>query len=205
MDTAKAAADSARILIAEINEQMPRTLGNAFVPFDRIDAFVHTDRPLIEHVDAPETEVDARIGELIAGLVEDGSTLQMGIGSIPNAVLARLHDKRDLGVHTEMFSDGVIDLVERGVINGRKKRVHPGVLVSSFLMGTRRLYDFVDDNPQVVMLGADYVNDTRSSIVDAPSTMVVNGTQLKVYAWYDNEMGYAHRLVDVALMVREAS
>ena len=92
--------------------------------------------------------------------MEDGATLQMGIGAIPDAALAALGDHRDLGIHTEMFSDGVIDLVERGVITGRHKRVHPGTLVASFLVGTRRLYDFVDDNPQVVMLGADYVNDT---------------------------------------------
>jgi acyl-CoA hydrolase len=106
------------------------------------------------------SDVERAIGTHCAELVEDGATLQMGIGAIPDAALAALAGHRDLGVHTEMFSDGVIDLVEKGVITGREKKVHPGVLVGSFLMGTRRLYDFVDDNPQVVMLGADYVNDT---------------------------------------------
>jgi 4-hydroxybutyrate CoA-transferase len=103
--------------------------------------------------------VERAIGRNVAALVEDGATLQMGIGSIPDAVMASLGAHRDLGVHTEMFSDGVIDLVERGVITGAQKRTHPGKLTASFLLGTRRLYDFVDDNPQVVMLGADYVND----------------------------------------------
>ena len=108
------------------------------------------------------TETERAIGRQVAGLVEDGATLQMGIGSVPDAVLAALGGHRELGVHTEMFSDGVIDLVERGVITGSRKRSHPGKLVAAFLLGSRRLYDFVDDNPQVVMLGVDYVNDTAT-------------------------------------------
>ncbi|MFC1859806.1 acetyl-CoA hydrolase/transferase family protein, partial [Thermodesulfobacteriota bacterium] len=121
VDAAKAASESARIIIAEINEQMPRTIGNTVVPLDKITAFTLTNRPLIEHHSVPETDVEARIGEIIAGLVEDGSTLQMGIGNIPNAVLTRIHDKCDLGIHTEMFSDHVVDLVEAGVITNRLK------------------------------------------------------------------------------------
>jgi 4-hydroxybutyrate CoA-transferase len=112
-------------------------------------------------VPMPElTEADIAIGKHIAGIIEDGATMQMGIGSIPNAVLAALGDHKDLDVHTEMFSDGVIPLVEKGVINGRLKAKHPGRMVAGFVMGTRRLYDFIDDNPQVLMLDIAYVNDT---------------------------------------------
>jgi acyl-CoA hydrolase len=159
VDAARAAVDSARIVIAEINEQMPRTLGNSAVPFDRIKAFIHTDRPLVEHPRAVETEVEGRIGEIIAGLIEDGSTLQMGIGGVPDAVLSRLGEKHDLGVHTEMFSDGLIDLVLSGVINNRLKKVHPGRVVTSFVSGSRRLYDFVNDNALVEFHPCDRTND----------------------------------------------
>ncbi len=160
VDAAKAAADSAPLLIAEINDQMPRTHGNTAVPFDRITAFIHTNRPLIEHHGDPETHVEAHIGEIIAGLVEDGSTLQTGIGNIPDAVLNRLNDKHDLGVHTEMFSDRVVDLVERGVITNRFKRIHPNRITTGFVNGTKRLYDFVHDNPTVEFHPSDRVNDT---------------------------------------------
>lgn len=160
VDTAKAAADSARIIVAEINEQMPRTHGNTVVPFARITAFVHTDRPLIEQHAEPETEVEARIGEIIAGLVEDGSTLQMGIGAIPDAVLHRLRGKRDLGIHTEMFSDRVVELVEAGAVTNRLKSVHPNRIVTSFVSGTRKLFDFVHDNPIVEFHPCSRTNDT---------------------------------------------
>jgi acyl-CoA hydrolase len=128
-----------------------------------LDFAVPVDYPIAEHARAQLTSVERAIGRHSADLVENGATLQMGIGSIPDAVLAALGNHQDLGIHTEMFSDGVIDLVERGVITGANKRTHPGKLVATFLLGTRRLYDFVDDNPQVVMLGADYVNDTAVS------------------------------------------
>jgi 4-hydroxybutyrate CoA-transferase len=160
VDAAKAAADSAPLLIVEINDQMPRTHGNTAVRFDRIHAFIHTNRPLIEHHPSPETRVEAHIGEIIAGLVEDGSTLQTGIGTIPDAVLSRLYDKHDLGVHTEMFSDRVVDLVERGVITNRFKRVHPNRITTGFVNGTKRLFDFVHDNPTVEFHPSDRVNDT---------------------------------------------
>lgn len=160
IDTAKAAADSARFIIADINEQMPRTHGNSTIPFNRISAFIHTDRPLYEHPLSPETEAESRIGEIIAGLIDDGATLQIGIGAIPEAALARLHNKRDLGIHTEMFSDRVVDLVESGAITNRLKTVHPGRLVTSFVYGTRRLYDFVHDNPLVEFHPCDRTNDT---------------------------------------------
>lgn len=162
VDTAKAAADSARIVIAEINEQMPRTHGNTVVSLDRVAAFIHTDRPLIEHIEAPEGETEARIGAIIADLVEDGSTLQMGVGAIPNAVLSRLHDKHDLGVHTEMFSDRVIELVDSGVINNRLKKIHPDRITTSFVSGTRALFDFVNDSPIVEFHPCDRTNDTSA-------------------------------------------
>jgi 4-hydroxybutyrate CoA-transferase len=160
VDTAKAAADAAPLVIAEINEQMPRTLGNTVVPFQRIAAFTHTSRPLLEHAPEPETAVEARIGELIAALVDDRSTLQMGIGTIPDAVLSRLGSKRDLGIHTEMFSDRVVDLAEAGAVTNRYKNVHPGRIVTSFVTGTRRVFDFVRDNPIVEFHPCDRTNDT---------------------------------------------
>lgn len=160
VDAAKAAADSARVIVAEINEQMPRTHGNTVVPFERITAFIHTDRQLVEHIPEPETEVDARIGEIIAELVEDGSTLQMGIGGIPDAALLRLREKRDLGIHTEMFSDRVVELVEAGAVNNRLKSVHPNRIVTSFVSGSRKLFRFVHDNPLVEFHPCDRTNDT---------------------------------------------
>jgi acyl-CoA hydrolase len=173
IDSARAAADTAGILIGEVNAQMPRTRGNVVVPFNRFDAVIATDRPLHEHEGRPENDVDARIGQIIADLVEDGSTLQMGIGSIPDAVLKRLGTKRDLGVHTEMFSDGVIELVEQGVITNRFKAVHPNRLVTSFVAGSRRLFDFVDDNPLVEFHPCDRTNDT-SLIRRNPKAVAIN-------------------------------
>lgn len=159
-DAAVAASRSARILIAEINEQFPRTHGNTLVHIDALTAFVHTNRPLPEHPPGEASDTEAAIGSHVAALVPDGATLQMGIGAIPDAVLARLFDKRELGVHTEMFSDRVIDLVEAGVITNRKKKVHPGRITTTFCVGSRRLYDFVDDNPFVEFYAADHTNDT---------------------------------------------
>lgn len=172
-DAAKAAADTARILIAEINEQMPRTHGNNVVPFDRVHAFIATNRPLHEHHLKPETPVESRIGEIVAGLIEDGSTLQMGIGGIPDAALARLKDKHDLGIHTEMFSDRVVDLVEAGAVTNRLKHVGQGRIMTSFINGSRRLYDFVHDNPLVSFYPCDWTNDT-SVIRKNPKVVAIN-------------------------------
>jgi 4-hydroxybutyrate CoA-transferase len=172
-DAAKAAAETARIVVAEINEQMPRTHGNNVFPLERVHAFVATDRPLVEHHLAPESAVEARIGELVADLVDDGSTLQMGIGGIPDAVLARLHHKRDLGIHTEMFSDRVVDLVEAGAVTNRLKTVGAGRIVTSFVNGTRRLFDFVADNPLVTFYPCDWTNDT-SVIRRNPKVVAIN-------------------------------
>ena len=160
VDAALAAAISAKVLVAEINEQMPRTLGNTLIPFARVQKFVHTNRPLFTPVTRPPSPVEDAIGEHIASLVDDGATLQMGIGAIPDAALRRLGNKHDLGVHSEMFSDGIIDLVENGVITNRRKAVHPGRMVTSFVLGSERLYRFVHDNPFVEFHPCDRTNDT---------------------------------------------
>jgi acyl-CoA hydrolase len=160
VDTSLAASRSARYVIAEINEQMPRTHGNTIVPLSRIHAFIHTDRPLHAQDPPAATAVEEAIGEHVASLVPDGACLQMGIGAIPDAALRRLFDKRDLGIHTEMFSDGVIDLVKAGVITNRLKTVHPGRIVTSFVAGSRRLFDFIHDNPLVEFHPCDRTNDT---------------------------------------------
>ncbi len=160
VDATRAAVDVAPIVLAEINHQLPRTHGETAVPIDRVTAFTITDRPLPQHPLQEETPAIARIGEIIAGLVEDGATLQVGIGAIPDAVLARLHDKHDLGVHTEMFSDRMVDLVEAGVVTNRHKTILRGRLATSFVAGTKRVFDFVDDNPLVGFYGCDWTNDT---------------------------------------------
>jgi 4-hydroxybutyrate CoA-transferase len=160
VDATKAAVETAELVIAQINPNMPRTHGDAFVHCDDIDLCVEVDDPIHETSLPTLGETELAIGRHIANIVDDGATLQMGIGAIPDAVLASLTHHKDLGIHTEMFSDGLIDLIEKGVVNGRKKAVHPGKVVSTFVMGTQRLYDFVDDNPQVAMLDVAYVNDT---------------------------------------------
>lgn len=153
------AARAARIVIAQVNANMPRIHGDSFLHVRDIDHFVLGDEPLME-IKPPElTQVEKNIGSHVADLIEDGATLQMGIGAIPDAVLAFLTGKKDLGVHTEMFSDGVIDLVESGVINCSRKTLHPYKMVCAFMMGSKRLFDWVNDNPFVEIHPEDYVND----------------------------------------------
>ena len=156
----KPAAESARHIIAEINPRMPRTHGDAFIHVSKLTAMVPVDYPLpeVRMASVGDPIVD-RIADHVAALIPDGATLQLGIGAIPDAVLCRLGDRRHLGIHTELFSDGVIDLVERGVITGERKSLHPGKIVAGFLMGTQRLYDFVNDNPIIELHPTDYVND----------------------------------------------
>lgn len=173
VDIARAAVDCAKTVIAQVNRHMPRTIGDALVHVDDINFMVEVDEPLHEVHPPTLTDTDRAIGGYIAEMIDDGATLQMGIGSIPNAVLASLGNHKDLGIHTEMFSDGVIPLVESGVVNGRKKTKHPGKIVSGFVMGTKRLYDFIDDNPQVLMLDIAYVNDT-SVIRRNPKVTAIN-------------------------------
>ena len=161
VDAAKAAAESAKIIIAEINEQMPTTHGNTVVPFHKIKAFTVTNRPLHEHEITEPSQVESQIGDLVANLVEDGSTLQMGIGAIPDAVLSRLKSKQDLGIHTEMFSDRVVDLFESGAITNKKKNIHQYRLVTSFVSGSKKLFDFVHENPAIEFHPCDRTNDTH--------------------------------------------
>jgi acyl-CoA hydrolase len=161
-DAARAAVDSAPLVLAEINARMPRTHGDTAVPTGRITACCATDRPLPEHAPRGESGVEARIGAHVAALVEDRACLQMGIGAIPDAVLARLRGHRDLGVHTEMFSDGVVDLVEAGVVTNRFKAIAAGRIVTSFVVGSQRVYDFVDDNLLVEFHPCDKTNDTNA-------------------------------------------
>ena len=160
VDAALAAARSARTVIAQVNPLVPRTLGDSFIHVSEIDLAVEVDQAPYEHIDPPIGDVERRIGEYVAELVPDGATLQMGIGSIPAAVGLGLRDKRDLGAHTELFTDVVLDLVQSGALTGAAKEINRGKIVTAFLMGSRQLYDFVDDNPMVEMRPVDYTNDT---------------------------------------------
>lgn len=173
VDCALAAVESADRVVAQVNPNMPRTHGDGNLPLSRFYRFVEVDQPLVEMPPPPMTERDKEIGDRVAGLVEDGATLQMGIGAIPNAVLAALSGHRRLGVHTEMFSDGLIDLVGSGVVTGEEKTLYRGKVVSGFVSGTRRLYDFVDDNPRVLLLDIANVNDT-SAIRKLPKMTAIN-------------------------------
>lgn len=159
IDMTKPAAENAKIVIAEINRQTPRTLGDSFIHLHKLDHIVAVDRPMLELPRLHMTELHSQIGAQVAGLIENGSTLQMGIGGIPDAVLFHLQGKKDLGIHTEMFSDGVIDLVRQGIINNEKKSLHPGKIVASFVLGSRTLYDFIDNNPICEFHPVSYVND----------------------------------------------
>lgn len=159
VDVSLAGVQMAETVIAQINPNMPRTHGDGVLHIDEIDYGVEVTDEIPELPEMEPTPEELAIGEHCAELVEDGATLQMGIGAIPNAVLKALTNHRDLGVHTEMFSDGLIPLLEKGIVNGKKKRVHPKKVVASFVMGTRKLYDFIDDNPEIAMLDVAYVND----------------------------------------------
>lgn len=155
----KSAAQSADRLIAEVNPQMPRTLGDSFIHFSKIDHAIPVNYPLEEFSMGEPSELGMQIGQHVAGLIEDGSTLQMGIGSIPDGVLAHLGDKKDLGVHTELFSDGLVDLYQAGVVTNERKTLHQGKIIAGFMLGTKKLYDFVDNNPVVQLHPTEYVND----------------------------------------------
>lgn len=157
--TTKPAAESAKIVVAEINPRMPRTLGDSFIHISHFDHIVEVDYPVPEAPQGGSSEEHLKVGEHIAGMIPNGATLQMGIGSIPDAVLQNLGSHKDLGIHTELFSDGVIDMVESGVISCTRKTFHPGKIVVGFLFGTKRLYDFVHNNPIIEMHPTDYVND----------------------------------------------
>jgi acetyl-CoA hydrolase len=163
--TIKTAAEKSKIIIGQINNEMPRTLGDSFIHINKINYIVEKNEPIKElpQID-PNTskeflDIYDKIGTNIAELIENGSTLQMGIGAIPDAVMNYLADKKDLGIHTEMFSDGIIDLVEQGIINGEQKTLHPGKIIAGFVLGTKRVYDFIDNNPVIEFHPQEYVND----------------------------------------------
>ena len=157
----KSAAESARIIIAEVNQQMPRTLGDLFIHLSRINYIVPVNYQLAEMMMAGEgpDEVTEKIAGFCAELIPDGATMQMGIGAIPDAVLKYLYNKKDLGIHSELFSDGVIDLVDAGVMTNARKTLHTGKIVAGFIIGSRRLYSWVDDNPLIELHPTEYVND----------------------------------------------
>lgn len=173
VDTVLSAIKHAKHVIALVNPRMPRSLGDGIVRADRFNALVYQEQELPEVTNPKLSEISMRIGQHCADLVENGATLQMGIGSIPDAVLASLGNHRELGVHTEMFSDGLIPLVEKGIITGEHKKKHRGKIVTSFVLGSRKLYDFIDDNPAVAVLRVDYVNDT-SVIRTNPKVTAIN-------------------------------
>ncbi len=161
----KTPAEKSKIVIAQVNEHMPRGLGNSFIHISKIDYIVEYSEPLLElpqidpNASSEILDIYDRIGKNVSELIEDGATLQMGIGAIPDAVMNYLYDRNNLGVHTEMFSDGIIDLVEQGIINGEEKTLHPGKIIAGFVLGTKRLYDFLDNNPIIEFHPQEYVND----------------------------------------------
>jgi len=159
VEITKSAASVAKCVIAQVNPEMPRILGDSFIHVKKIDFVVEHSQPILEDPQGQPDEISRAIGGHIAELIEDGSTLQMGIGSIPDGVLMSIGDKHDLGIHTEMFSDGVVDLVEQGVINNEKKTLHPGKIVASFMLGTHRCFEFADNNPVIELHPSRYVND----------------------------------------------
>lgn len=161
VDVTRAAVDHARHVVALVNPRMPRTHGDSFVHISRLDYAVEWDAPLYTVPRKSPNETQLRIGRRVAELIEDGATLQLGIGAIPDAVLRALGDRRNLGIHTEMFSDGVLDLVDRGVITGTAKALDQSKIVSSFVAGSQRLLDFIDDNPMVQLRPTDYTNNTH--------------------------------------------
>ena len=155
----KAAAETAKIVVAQVNERMPRTLGDVFVHISRVHKIIECSEPLLELKPGIATEVEERIADFIAPLIEDGSTLQLGIGGIPDAVLSRIDGKQHLGIHTEMISDGVMKAVESGIITSLNKTLHPGKVVTTFVMGSRNLYDYVHNNPLFEVHPCDYTNN----------------------------------------------
>jgi acyl-CoA hydrolase len=179
VDIARSAVNAAKYVIAQVNPQVPRTHGDGMIHTSRFHAMVFEDVPLPEVQYSNKVgEHELKIGQIIAELIEDRSTLQMGVGAIPDAVLQCLSNHKDLGVHTEMFSDGLIDLIETGVVNNRYKKIHPYKTVSSFALGTRKLYDYVDDNPAFAFLDIDYVNE--ASVIKRNDRVVAINSAIEV-------------------------
>ena len=173
IDVTLPAIETAKMVIAQINAHVPRTHGDGIIHISKIDYAIEVDQPIHASVYKIPSEIENSIGKNVASLIEDGATLQMGIGGIPNVVLANLMDRKGLGIHTEMFSDGILPLVEAGVITGELKRVNPGKIVSCFAIGSQRLYDFLDDNPAIDFKEAAYTNDT-AIIRQNPKVTAIN-------------------------------
>lgn len=198
-----AAIENSKVVIAQVNPQMPRTFGDSIIHISRIDYAVEVDAPIhLQHA-VTVSATEGQIGKFVASLIDDKSTLQMGIGSIPNAVLANLSNHKDLGLHTEMFSDGVIDLIEKGVVNCRYKGTNKGRVLATFLIGSKRLYDFVHDNPFIEMRESSYVNDTalirrnpkmvaiNSAIeVDITGQVCADSIGMKMYSGVGGQMDF---------------
>ncbi len=181
VDIARSATLTAKKIIAQVNPNMPRVHGDAFVPFSSFHAAVWVDEPLPEtNYSNKATAITDKIGKIVAALVDDGATLQLGIGSIPDSVLKNLNAHRNLGLHTEMFSDGVIPLIKNGVINNSQKKIVNGYCVTSFIMGTRALYDFVDDNPIIKALDINYVNDPRVLSLNQKVTAINSAIEVDI-------------------------
>lgn len=174
VDITISAVRNAKFVVAQVNKKMPRTFGDGQIHISKIHAFTEVDEPIHCVPRSASSEVEKAIGKNIASIVEDGATLQLGIGAIPNAVLEALSGHKDLGIHSEMFSDGVIDLYNKGAITGRFKKKHPGKIVSSFCIGSQQLYDFIDDNPEVLLLDCSYTNNTHI-ISQNPKVTAING------------------------------
>ena len=173
MDATLAAIECAKTVIAVVNRYVPRAWGQAIIPMDMIDIFVEDNTPLLPAEFHAPNEIEEAIGRNCAELIEDGACLQMGIGAIPNAVLEQLEGHKDLGIHTEMFADGVLKLVEKGVINGDRKGIDKGKMVSTFVMGSPKCYEFLDDNPMVAMMDVGYTNNPFN-IAQNPKTTAIN-------------------------------
>ena len=180
VDATLAAVETADTVIAIINPNVPRAFGDAMISLDDIDLFVESNEPLFAVDPTPTTDIDKKIGRYVAELIDDGATIQMGIGSIPNAVLGMLGNHKDLGVHSEMFADGILPLFDKGVVNGRNKNIDKGKMVATFLMGSKKLYDFVDDNPGVAMQDVKYTNRVNIIAKNPKVTAINSALQLDI-------------------------
>lgn len=187
VDYTKSAIEHAKIVIAQVNDQMPYTYGDSRVPVGKIDYFVEKSLPLPELKPKEISDIEKKIAEYCSSLIEDGSTLQLGIGSIPDAVLTFLHDKKDLGLHSELLSDGVVDLIEEGVINNSRKTLNPGKSIATFLMGTKKLYDFVDHNPDFELYPVDVVNNPYNIMQNNNMISINSCIQVDLMGQVDSE------------------
>lgn len=173
VDVVKAAVETARVVIAQVNPKMPRVLGDGIIHKNQIHKMVYVDEDLPEVSGRPLTSIELAIGKNVASIIDDGATLQMGIGAIPDAVLASLTNHKNLGIHTEMWSDGALPLLEKGIINNTKKKIHPGKTVSAFVIGTKKLFNFINDNASVIQLDVSYVN-SPTVIARNPKVTAIN-------------------------------